>query len=76
MSAVEAAIEKVKVHDEGEARILIKWLESQAVRLNTARKPLGAKAMIGFARRFRKEARTRRVEWRNLGRVRDNGRGR
>lgn len=57
MSAIELAIEKVKRLDEGHARQLLVWLQAQEAVAPTAAAPLGARALLGFARRFRAEAR-------------------
>jgi hypothetical protein len=58
VSAIEAAIEKVKSLNEDQARELLGWLEFRNAHLPQKRKPLGAKAMVGFARQFRKEPRS------------------
>jgi hypothetical protein len=60
MSAVEFAVEKVKLLDEARARQLLAWLQAQepAVPAVPAVPPAGAKAMLGFARRFRAQSRT------------------
>ena len=58
MSAVEIAIEKVKEMNEAQARALLFWIELQQARPTAIDQPRGAKAMVGFARRFRKEPRT------------------
>lgn len=57
MSAIELAIEKVKRLDEGHARQLLAWLQAQEPLAPTPAAPLGARALLGFARRFRAEAR-------------------
>ncbi len=57
MSAVEFAIEKVKLLDEARARQLLAWLQAHEPVVPSA-SPAGAKAMLGFARRFRAEGRT------------------
>lgn len=57
MSAVEFAIEKVKRLDEARARQLLAWLQAHEP-VSPAVKPAGASAMLGFARRFRAQART------------------
>lgn len=56
MSAIELAIEKVKHLDEGHARQLLAWLQAQEPVAAPAA-PVGARALLGFARRFRAEAR-------------------
>lgn len=56
MSAVELAIEKVKALDEQQALKLIQWLESSQPAPHPS-DPLGARAMLGFARRFRSQVR-------------------
>lgn len=57
MSAVEFAVEKVKLLDEARARQLLAWLQAHEAAVPAAA-PVGAKAMLGFARRFRAQART------------------
>jgi len=57
MSVVEMAVEKVRALDEARARKLIAWLDTQESPTG-AGLPLGAAAMLGFARRFRPEPRT------------------
>jgi hypothetical protein len=57
MSAVERAIEKVKRLDEARARQLLAWLQAHEPVSPTV-KPAGASAVLGFARRFRAQART------------------
>ena len=57
MSAVEFAIEKVKLLDEARARQLLAWLQAHEPVSPTV-EPAGASAMLGFARRFRTQART------------------
>lgn len=57
MSVVEFAIEKVKLLDEARARQLLAWLQAHEPVAPVA-SPAGAKAMLGFARRFRAQART------------------
>jgi hypothetical protein len=51
-------MEKVKQLDEAHARQLLTWLHGQEGAVAPARQPAGALAMLGFARRFRTEART------------------
>ena len=57
MSAIELAIEKVKRLDEPHVRQLLAWLEEQGGSARSPVAPLGAQAMLGFARRFRSQAR-------------------
>jgi hypothetical protein len=57
MSAVEFAVEKVKLLDEARARQLLAWLQAHEP-ATTAVPPAGARAMLGFARRFRAQPRT------------------
>ena len=56
------AIEKVKQLDEARARQLLTWLQGLECATAPERKPAGAAAMLGFARRFRPERRTT-AEW-------------
>ena len=56
MSAVELAVEKVKRLDESHARKLLAWLDDQEQL--TAVTPVGAQAMLGFARRLRSHPRS------------------
>jgi hypothetical protein len=58
MSAIERAIEKVKHLDEAHAQQLLRWLEGEEQFTRAKVAPLGAQAMLGFARRFRSQART------------------
>jgi hypothetical protein len=58
MSAVELAIERVKRLDEAHARRLLAWLQGQEPPAPATAAPLGAQAMLGFARRFRSQPRT------------------
>ncbi len=62
MSAVELALEKVKHLDEAHARQLLAWLQTQERATTPQGLPLGASAMMGFARRFRDQSRTT-SEW-------------
>ena len=62
MSAVEEAVEKVKRLDESHARRLLAWLRELNAAEPVRQQPLGAKAMIGFARRFHPQSRTT-AEW-------------
>jgi len=55
-------IEKVKQLDEAHARQLLTWLQGQERVAAPTRQPVGAMAMLGFARRFRSERRTT-AEW-------------
>ena len=50
-------IEKVKQLDEAHARQLLTWLQGQECAAAPSRPPVGALAMLGFARRFRPEPR-------------------
>jgi hypothetical protein len=58
MSAVEMAMEKVRHLDDAHARQLLAWLEAQERRDTRQPAPLGAMAMLGFARRFHPQPRT------------------
>lgn len=58
MSAVELAIEKVQRLDETHARQLLAWLQAQEQDAQICAAPLGARAMLGFARRFRAQPRS------------------
>ena len=58
MSAVELAIEKVQRLDETHARQLLAWLQMQEQNVHISAAPLGARAMLGFARRFRSQPRS------------------
>lgn len=62
MSAVEAALEKVKQLDEIHARKLLAWLEGLEGIAVPPGRPLGAMAMLGFARQFHPQRRTT-AEW-------------
>jgi hypothetical protein len=62
MSAIELAIEKVKHLDEEHARQLLAWLHAQEQVARAQSAPIGARAMLGFARRFRAQARSTN-EW-------------
>jgi hypothetical protein len=57
MSSVEFAVEKVKLLDETRARQLLVWLQAHEPSA-PATAPAGAKAMLGFARRYRAQTRT------------------
>jgi hypothetical protein len=57
MSAVELAVEKVKRLDESHARHLLAWLQAQEQPMAALPLPVGARAMLGFARRFRAQSR-------------------
>jgi hypothetical protein len=61
MSAVELAVEKVKQLDESRARKLLAWLDDQDDQ-RAAVAPVGAQAMLGFARRLRSQSRST-SEW-------------
>ena len=58
MSAVEMALEKVKQLDDAHARQLLVWLGKLENADSISRKPAGAMAMLGFARRFHPIPRT------------------
>jgi hypothetical protein len=62
MSAVELALEKVARLDEAHARQLLAWLQAQAATNPPPAAPPGARAMLGFARRFRSQYRPT-AEW-------------
>ncbi len=62
MSAVELALEKVKHLDERHARQLLAWMQTQEQSAPAYTTPSGARAMLGFARRFRAQARPTR-DW-------------
>lgn len=62
MSAVEQAVEQVRRLDEAHARQLLAWLEAQQQTAGNGKTPLGAVAMLGFARRFHEQPRTT-TEW-------------
>lgn len=62
MSTVETAIEKVKQLDETHARRLLVWLQALEAPTAPPGQPLGAMAMLGFARRFHTQPRTT-AEW-------------
>ena len=72
MSAVELAIEKVKHLDEGHARQLLAWLQAQEQMPQAYAAPLGARAMLGFARRLRAQPRPT-AEW--MSELREGERG-
>ena len=57
MSAIEQAIEKMKHLDESHARRLLAWLQALEPSMPAPAAPRGAWAMLGFARRFRSDAR-------------------
>lgn len=71
MSAVEFAVEKVKRLDEVWAQQLLDWLQAQEPAAPVVT-PAGAKAMLGFARRFRAQARSTE-DWMNELREGDRG---
>ena len=58
MSAVELAIEKVKHLDEPHAQQLLAWLQAHEEAAPAQALPRGARAMLGFARRLRSQARS------------------
>ena len=58
MNTVEMAVEKVRQLDEAHAAQLLAWLESQFTGEKPPAKPLGAMAMLGYARRFHPQPRT------------------
>jgi len=62
MNTVEMAVEKVRQLDDARAGQLLAWLESQSTTEKPPAKPLGAMAMLGFARRFHPQPRTT-AEW-------------
>jgi hypothetical protein len=62
MSMVEMAVEKVRQLDNEHARRLLAWLEAQENADVRQSAPLGAMAMLGFARRFHPRPRTT-AEW-------------
>ena len=53
MSAVELAVEKAKHLDESHARRLLASLQAREQLPPAESHPPGARAMLGFARRFR-----------------------
>ena len=55
-------LEKVKELDEAQGRQLLAWLETQQKAVPREHKPLGAMAMLGFARRIHPQPRTT-AEW-------------
>ena len=62
MSVVEMAVEKVRQLDNDRARRLLAWLETQEKAEAGQPAPLGAMAMLGFARSFHPQQRTTN-EW-------------
>ena len=62
MSAVEIAVEKVRRLDEPSALRLLAWMVRQTPPKPQITKPLGAMAMLGFARRFHDTPKTT-AEW-------------
>lgn len=58
MSAVEAALEKVRQLDETDALRLLAWLQRLEGPTVPSGQPLGAMAMLGFARRPQSHPRT------------------
>ena len=57
MSAIELVLEKVKRLDESHAQQLLAWLQAQERAIPLPAVPLGARAMLGFARHFRPQSR-------------------
>lgn len=51
-------MEKVKRLDEAQGRQLLAWLEARHATAHSAHEPLGAMAMLGFARRIHPQPRT------------------
>ena len=62
MSTVEMAVEKVRHLDDAHAEQLLAWLETQEHQEARPATPLGAMAMLGFARRIHPQPRTTE-EW-------------
>jgi hypothetical protein len=62
MSTVEMAVEKVRQLDDEHAGRLLAWLETQEKAEADRPAPLGAMAMLGFARGFQPRPRTTN-EW-------------
>ena len=62
MSTVEMAVEKVRQLDNDHARRLLAWLEAQEKAEAGQPAPLGAAAMLGFARSLHSRPRTT-SEW-------------
>jgi hypothetical protein len=62
MTATELALEKVKKLTEAQAQQLLQWLSQVGSATEPRTQPLGAVAMLGFARRFYPEPRTT-AEW-------------
>jgi hypothetical protein len=58
MSMVEMAVEKVRQLDNEHVRQLMAWLETQESAEVRQSAPLGAMAMLGFARGFHQRPRT------------------
>lgn len=58
MSTVEVALEKVRQLDDERARKLLAWLETQDRADVRQPAPLGAMAMLGFARAFHPQPRS------------------
>lgn len=58
MSAVEMAVEKVRQLDEQQARRLLVWLQVQERSAGATQRAGGAKAMLGFARKFHSGAKS------------------
>lgn len=58
MSTVEMVVEKVRHLDDAHAQQLLAWLETQEHPGARPSEPLGAMAMLGFARRIHPQPRT------------------
>lgn len=71
MSAVAFAIQKVTLLDEARARQLLAWLQANEAAAPAAT-PAGARAMLGFARRFCAHSRTT-ADW--MAELREGDRG-
>jgi hypothetical protein len=57
MSTVDIVVEKVRKLDDAHARQLLAWIEAQEAGTDSRPVPLGAHAMLGFARRFHAQPR-------------------
>lgn len=64
MSTVEIVLEKVRSLDDAHARQLLAWLEAQETTPSALPDPMGARAMLGFARRFHAQPRST-SDWMN-----------
>jgi len=62
MSTVDMVLEKVRSLDDAHARQLLAWLEAQETAPAASSLPLGARAMLGFARRIHPQPR-RTNDW-------------